>query len=108
MNKMEKVITCAVVGGLGYALYTAAMIVVDHENLRKAHENSIEYSRESLTMARDFTKVASESNGVSEKACEVLKAALKEMVVNNLSYVDIGTTREKFEMIRDYNGCKFN
>ena len=108
MNNIQRGFLLAVAGMIGCAALLAGTIAIGDQNAREEHEKLREQARANLTTARDFTKAAAESNSGSEKACEALKATMREMVVNNLSYADIGTTREKFDMIKDYNSCKFD
>ena len=112
MNDMQKRLTLTIAGIIGgSALITGAILAHDenmHGDERRAFQKAREEVRATLTMARDFTQAAVKSNAGSEMACTALKSAMSQMAVKNLSYEDVGTTKEKFDMIRDYNGCKFN
>ena len=108
----KKKITSALIGIIGgAALFSGAILVYD-ENKHGAERQALQKAREqvqtTLMMARDFTQAAMKSNTGSDMACVALKSAMGQMIAGHLSYGDIGTTKEKFEMIRDYNGCKFN
>ena len=57
--------------------------------------------------ARNYSIETKDHGRRADIACLALSLSMGEMIRDNLSYADIGTTKEKFDMIKEYNHCKF-
>ncbi len=92
----------AVAGAMGYDRFQAFQDLEPERIQRKA---AIEDAKFMLDRARNFS---TKEESRPDLACASLSLVQRDMIKGNLSYRNVGTTKEKFEMIEKYNDCKFN
>lgn len=71
-------------------------------------QEHINTAKDNYQLARNFALSSTEGDDAKSKVCIHLKAATDEMIAGNISYEDVGTTKEKFEMLGNRFGCTPN